>query len=128
MAGATAPDVNVTIRSDALNSAADVYTAAGALKAGGILGNMTTANLKSFLPKAYNACPDCPLGYQLLVVTAPVAEITDESATAHVSGADVWRRQAGAGGVGSQRRWPLLIRAADESKSASCKNSSRRKV
>ena len=87
-APAAAPDLSVTIRSDALNSAAQVYTAAGALAKNGLLGkNWTTASLKAFLPKAYEACPDCPLGYQLLVVTPPVSDLTEASATAHVSGA-----------------------------------------
>eukprot|EP00946_MAST-07B_sp_MAST-7B-sp1_P005354 g5354.t1 len=71
-------DVDLQISEDAINSAGSVYTAAGVLAAsGGLPDNVTTAELKSLIPKAYAACPDCPLSFSVFATTPPTVSITE---------------------------------------------------
>ena len=81
-------DVNVTISSDSINSAGRVYTNGGFLQYSSQLpGNATTGMLKTLLPKAYNACPDCPLYFSAKATSPPFVIITGSGATAKADSA-----------------------------------------
>jgi hypothetical protein len=76
--GAAARDVSMQISADAINSAGSVYAAAGVLSASGAVpDNVTTSVLKTLVPKAYAACPDCPLSFTVFATSAPVVTITE---------------------------------------------------
>jgi hypothetical protein len=73
-------DVNISISADSFNSASKVYTKAGIFQHSGSL-DITTKQLKDVIPKAYKACPDCPILYHAFATLAspPVVSMSEKN-------------------------------------------------
>ena len=86
-----APDVSIQVSQDALNSAGQVYFAAGALDYSGELSInhqvQTTSVFETVLPKAFTLCKNCPLEFHVKATSAPSVAIDSSEAVASVNDA-----------------------------------------
>ena len=88
-----ASDVSLRLSQDVLNSASSVYFDAGVLSYVGELSIdhkiQTTSVFQTLLPKAYEACKNCPLLFTVKATAKPTAAITSAGAVVTVKNANL---------------------------------------
>ena len=74
-------DISIGVIDASLNSAFRTYDVAGAMDFDGRIGDrsINTSILKSLLPCAYSACPECPIEASIVVLEAPTVSLSATS-------------------------------------------------